>query len=292
MSRCGSLALALVVLWVAAVARGDEAADKLAAQKKQAEANWIAVEAGDVVSLETSHLLICAPKSAEKNLKEVGIHLEKYYAEAAKALGYDAKKLPWTGKLTVYLLPEKEHFQAFVRRVEKRRLVSGETSSHAVEGDAPHAVAGPSQSKDEFSAEVQAGQQIGAAMVQLKAGAKVPLPDWLLTGFGRATTYHVSPQDKAVLADRKIARDALAKKRTAKAVYTETADADEMPALSGALADLLAYGPGASKFSEFLAGFKPKENVEKMTTEQAFDAAGLKADRLESAWKTWVVNPK
>jgi hypothetical protein len=179
-----------------------------------------------------------------------------------------------------------------VRRVEKRRLVSGESASHAVDGDLLHAAAGPSPSKDDFAAEAQAGQQVAAAMLQLRAGAKVPLPEWLLTGFGRATTYHVTPQDKVVLADRKVAREAVAKKRTAKAVYSEMADADEMPALSGALADLLAYGPGTAKLSEFLAGFKPEENVEKKTTEQALEAAGLKLDRLESAWKAWVANPK
>jgi hypothetical protein len=287
------LLVALALVACAATVRADEAADKVAAQKKQAEANWSAVEAGEFASLETSHLLIYAPKSAEKNLKEIGAVLEKHYAEAARVLGYDAKKAPWVGKITVYLLPEKDQFQAFVRRVEKRRVESGERFSHAVDGDLLHAVAGPSQSKDDFGPEVQAGQQVAAAMMQFKAGAKVPLPDWLLTGFGRATTYRVSPQDKVVLADRKVARDAVPKKKlTAKAVYSAMVDVDELPALSGALAELLAYGPGTGKFTDFLAGFKPEENVERKTTEQALEAAGLKLDRLETAWKAWVSNTK
>jgi hypothetical protein len=280
------------VLAMSTAVHADDAADKLAAQKKQAEANWNAVEAGALASLETPHLILYAPKASEKNLKEVGAYLEKHYAEAARALGYDAKTGPWEGKLAVYLFPEREQFAAFVRRVGKRRFVAGETASNAVEGDLLHAAVGPA-AKENFPTEAQAGQQVAIAMLRLKAGAKLPLPEWLLTGFGRATTYRVTPQDKYVIADRKLARDAVAKKRTAKAVYTETVDADELPALAGALADMLAYGPGSTKFSELLVGFKPTDDEgTKRTTEEALDAAGLKLDRLEAAWKVWVVNPK
>ncbi len=285
-------ALALALLGAVTSVRADDAADKLAAQKKRAEANWAAIEAGEMATAETDHLLLYAPKASEKNLKEVGANLEKHYAKAAELLGFDAKKAPWEGKMAVYLLPEREQFQAFVRRVEKRRLVSGETSSHAVAGEMLYAVAGPTASKDDFPSETQAAQQVATALLQIKAGTKVPLPDWLLTGFGRATTYRISPQDKVVLADRKVARDAVAKKRTAKAVYNGTVDADEFAALSGALADMLAYGPGTAKFADLLAGFKLEENVEKKTTEQALEAAGLKWDRVENTWKAWVPNPK
>ena len=292
MGRTIHAALAIAVLAFGTAVYADDAEDKLLAQKKQAEANWKQAEGGEMATSETAHLLIYAPKPLEKNLKELGQYLEKHYTRAAEVLGYDAKKAPWDGKLAVYLFAEREQFQAFVRRVEKRRVVSGETSSHAVDGDLLHAAAGPSQSKDDFPAETQAAQQVATAMLSVKAGPKVPLPEWLAMGFGRATTYRVSPQDKYVLADRKLARDAVAKKRTAKAVYNGTVDADELPALSGALADLITTSLPGAKFADFLAAFKPDENGEKKMTETALDAVNVKLDRLESSWKTWVANPK
>jgi hypothetical protein len=285
-------ALTTAVLTLGTAVHADDAADKLLAQKTQAEANWKLAEGGEMATSETAHLLIYVPKTFEKNLKDFGTYLEKYYARAAEVLGYDAKKAPWDGKLAVYLFAEREQFQAFVRRVEKRRVVAGETASHAVDGDLLHAAAGPSQSKDEFPAETQAAQQVATAMLSVKAGPKVPLPEWLMTGFGRAATYRVTPQDKFVLADRRLARDAVAKKRTAKAVYNDSVDADEMPALSGALADLLTTSLSAAKFADFLAAFKPDENGEKKMTEPALDVAGVKLDRLEASWKVWVANPK
>src|SRR5947209_9989573 len=105
----GSLAIA--VLFLGATAHADDAAEKLAAQKKQAEANWATAEGGEMATLETVHLLIYAPKAMEKNLKDVGAYLEKHYARAADVLGYDAKNPPWEGKLAVYLFAEREQFQ-------------------------------------------------------------------------------------------------------------------------------------------------------------------------------------
>ncbi len=292
MGRYVHWVLAVAVLTAAAGVRADEGADKIAAQKKQAEENWSEVEAGDMASVETAHLLVFAPKASEKNLKEFGAYLEKHYDQAAKVLGYDAKKVPWEGKLAVYLFPERAQFQSFIRRVEKRRFEAGDVSSHSLDRDKPHVAAGPPANKDDFAVEAQAAQQVATAMLQVKAGAQLPLPDFLLTGFGRATTYHVTPTDKVVVADRKTARDAVAKKRTAKAVYNGTVDADEFPSLAGALADMLAYGPGTSKFGEFLKGFQPEDNGPQKTTENALEAAGLKLDKLENVWKTWVAAAK
>ena len=294
MSRFICIATAAAMTVFSSGVQADDDAEKLAAQKKQAEANWSAVEAGESATVETAHFLIYAPKEMEKNLKLIGASVEKHYAEAAKPLGYDAKKSPWVGKLTVYLFGDREHFQAFVRRVEKRRLVAGETSTHAVDGDMLHVAAGPPQAKEDSSAEVQVGQQVATAMLQLKAGAKIELPEWLLVGFGRATHYRVAPQDKSVVADRKLARDVVAnRKRTAKMVYDGSLDVEEAPALSGALAELLAYGPGTQKFVAFVDGFKPTDEAGTATkTADALDAAGLKADRLETSWKAWVAVPR
>src|SRR5262245_55880674 len=188
----------LLTAWSAAPA--DEA--KLAEQKKTAEGNWATVGAGDPAHVETAHLLIYAPKSFEKRLKDLGALLEKQHEQAHKALALD-KEEPLPGKVAVYLLPERTQFTAFVRRVEKRRLDPEDCGSHQLEGDSPHVAAGPPQEKTDPAVEAQAGEQIAQALLVKKAGRTVPLPNWLRTGFGRATAYRAAPRDRAVVEERK-----------------------------------------------------------------------------------------
>jgi hypothetical protein len=271
----------------------DETADRIAEQKKTAVANWGLLDLGEPAMLETAHLLLYAPSSFEKRLKEWGPTLEKHYDLAKKALQIDEKDNKWwSGKLTVYGLAEREQFERFIRRIEKRRLESDEVGSYDVDNDAPHVVASPPRSKLDPPVEIQAAQQVASAMLQKKAGAKVPLPDWLVSGFGHATYYRALPSS-ATGAERHQAQVLVSKKkRTAANVWGSGLDVEEATVLRASLADYLAYGPGADKFPAFVAGFQPEENVERKTTEQALDAAGIKLDRLDKLWQTWVANPR
>ncbi len=278
--------------WLLAVALGlpaasdDEAAAKVAAQKKKAGANWQSVEAGPAATLETKHLLLYAPKALEKRLKAAGPLLEKHYELAASALGTDPKEDPWPGKLAVYLFPEREQFGAFVRRVEKQRLLPGQTTAFSAEGDEPHAAAMP-PAKAGPPLEGQAGSAVAQALLARKAGKDTPLPAWLLAGFGRATYYRAAPADRAVQAERRQARS-LSRTRGPADVWDEKLDAAEAEVLSASLAEFLAYGPGSPKFPAFVAGFKPEENMQAKTAAQALDAAGLPPDRVTASWKRWV----
>jgi hypothetical protein len=288
MRSCTTLLLA-AALGVTSSARADEdTAAKLAAQKKKAQANWEAVAAGPAATLETKHLLIYAPKAMEKRLKAVGLLLEKHYDLASAALGFDPKEGPWPGKLAVYLFPQREPFGAFVRRVEKRRLLPDQATAFAAENDEDlHAAAQPSRAKAGPALEGQAGAAIAEALLARKAGKGTPLPGWLVAGFGRATYYRAAPADKAVQADRRQART-LSRTRGPADVWDDKLDADEAAALRGSLADFLAYGPGSPKFPAFVAGFKPEENMQAKSAGQALDAAGLPPDRVAASWKRWV----
>jgi hypothetical protein len=296
MRRC-SLILVLAAFAAAAPARGDEAADKakalLAAQKKKAEANWAVLEAGESAHLEMDHFLIYAPKALEKTLKDAGALLENEYKTAREALKFPEKTEPWKGKLAVYLFSERMQFTVFVRRVEKRRLVSGETASLMVADDAPHVAASPGQNKWEWPVEAQAAEQVGGALLQRRAGANTILPEWLVSGFGRATYYRTLPRHELTLADRRLAGEVVAKKKkTARDLWTEPQEADEAGALAGALADFFAYGPGAPHFEKLIEGFKPAENVEKKTMDQALEKTKINKDKIEPTWKGWVASPK
>jgi hypothetical protein len=286
MRSCTPLLLAAALGLPAAGA--DEGAAQLAAQKKKAQANWDAVEAGPAATLETKHLLLYAPKSMEKRLKAAGPLLEKHYELASAALSFDPKEGPWPGKLAVYLFPEREQFGAFVRRVEKKRLLPEQATAFAVESDDDlHGAAQPSKARGGLPLEGQAGAAVAQALLARKAGKDTPLPGWLMAGFGRATYHRAAPADKAVLADRRQAR-ALSRTRGPADAWDDKLDADEAEALRGSLADFLAYGPGAPKFAAFVTAFKPGEDMQAKTTAQALEAVELPPERVAASWKRWV----
>ncbi len=109
---------AAILILAAGMLRADDAANKTAARKKAAEAAWAEAGAGDFSHLETTHLLIYAPKDWEKRLKDLGKSLEKHFDQAVGALGFDEKAGPLPVKATVFVFADRVHFGAFVRRVE------------------------------------------------------------------------------------------------------------------------------------------------------------------------------
>lgn len=295
MCRCSYVLLAVFV--AASPVRADEAADKakahLAAQKKTAEANWALLGAGDFAHAETEHFLLYAPQSLEKKLKEAGALLESQYKTARELLKFPEKTEPWKGKATVYLFAERSQYTAFVRRVEKRRLDSGEVASHLAADDKLQVAASPSTNKWDWPVEAQAAAEVASLLLERRVGLDTILPDWLDSGFGRATYYRTVPKDALTRNDRQLAaRLVLQNKKTAKDVWTGPLEADEAGALGGALADFFAYGPAAMYFEKILEGFKPEETVPKKTIEQALDKTRINKDKIEPAWKSFVANPK
>jgi hypothetical protein len=281
----GLLALAL------RAGAADETAAKVAAQKKAAAAAWEAVEAGPLATAETKHLLIYAPTGMGKRLKEVGTLLERYHDLAARALGYDGKEEIYPGKVAVFLFPERSLLPAFARRIEKRRPAAGETGSFSASDDRLHVAAAVPEGKKGPSVEMRAGEQLAALLLTRKAGRATPLPDWLVAGFGRATSYRAAPRERGVLEDRKRAR-LLAARRKAGDVWSAELEPDEAGPLQGSVADFLAYSPYGKRFGKFVVGFRPEEGMMSRTTAQAIEAAGWRADTIENFWRRWVVSPR
>ena len=273
--------------------RADEKDDALAAQRKTAKENWDRVSSEPSVTHETEHLLLVAPKGMEKLLKETGILLEKYYDTAAKAV-FPPKEPAWPGKLAVYLFEQPEQLDSFIRRIEKRRLVGAEKGTFMIEDARLHAAACPPRDKNDPPMRVQAGQQVASAVMVRKAGVRTILPSWLVSGFGRATHYRVAGlASRDVASERSAAaRFAARNKRNASDVWGGVLDGEEGPLLQASVADFLAYGPGKAKFVALLEGFKPEENVEEKTMQQALDAAGLKVDAINTNWRRYVAAPR
>jgi hypothetical protein len=275
--------LAALTATMAAWGADDEKAMKIAVQKKAAAAAWALVEAGPMASTETKHLLVYAPKAMEKRLTAIGTLLEKYHDLAIGALAIKPEEA-YPGKITVFLLPKQELLPAFARRVEKRRPMSGETGSFSAKDETLHAVSVPGEAKA-IPVEARAGEQLASLLLMRRAGVRTNVPDWLINGFGRATSYRVLPREKFVLEDRKQAR-VLVRKREASAVWDGTVEAEEVDPMQGSLVEMLAYG--SKRFGKLLDGYKPGENVATKTTGQAMEAAGISPEKVAKAWKAWV----
>ena len=270
-------------------AEKDEA---LEAQRKLVGENWGKVGAGPSATHETEHFIVAAPRAMEKRLKDIGTLLEKSFATAHKLL-FAPKELTWAGKLTVYLFAQPEHLDAFIRRVEKRRLRGAEKGSFSAEEARAHVAAAPPREMGDPPVEVQAAQQVASTLLMRKAGVRTVVPGWLVYGFGRATYYRTMPFNPAVARERRAARGyAVKNKRNAQDVWGGTLEGEEYNVLATSLADFLAYGPGSSKFVAVVEGFRPEENVPSKTVEQALTAAKLKVETIDKRWRSWVNNPR
>jgi hypothetical protein len=280
-------ALLLMLFCVPNVCPADEAADRVAAQKMAAKVNWAQIDAGEPAFHETDHTLLCAHKSYEKRLKDIGLSMEKYLTQIRKVLQFPAKDEPIAGKLTVYLFSEREQFTSFVRRIEKRQLDPDESGSHSFQTDMPHVAAVPPKSKRDLAIENQLPAQLAEGLLAKRAGKDAELPGWLVSGFGRASVWRGNP---AVFGRERTQAAALASRNKRKAgdVWGGNLEAEEADLLRASLVDYLAYGPGASKFIRFVEGFRPGENMAMKTTAQALDAAAIPADRLDRAWHAWL----
>ena len=57
----------------------------------------------------------------------------------------------------------------------------------------PHVAAAPPKGRQDAKVETQAAEQIASALLARRAGSKVPIPTWVVAGFGRATSWRAAP---------------------------------------------------------------------------------------------------
>jgi hypothetical protein len=287
-----SLHLALLTLCLLPITGwADDKPDPLEARKAAALENWDKIDGGQVVMENTAHFLLVAPKAMSEKLKEPGELFEKLYEQVVKAL-YQPKDTPFKGHVTVYLLEKPDQVDKFIRRIEKRRPLGQEHGCFGASDDKLHVAASPPREKGDPPVDVQAAQQIASMMLQRKAGVSTILPYWLVNGFGRATYYRVFPDTMIVKNERGLTANLVrTKKRTAQDVWNATLDGEESVLMNPALADFLAYGPLRMKFLGLIDGFKPGENEDKKTMEQALTSIDVKVDALAKTFGKWAVLP-
>lgn len=284
-----SLTLFGIAVGITFIARAS-AAEPEVVQKQQetAVANWKQLFGEEPTATEeTAHFLIYAPSSmTPRQLEDLGTALEKQAATARGALKIGAKEELWPGKLTVYLLADRRSFASFMRTIAKKRP----TDEAGIFGlnDAPFVAASPPQRKYQPSLENQAAEQVASAMLAKKAGGVAP--EWVVAGFGRATSWRANPaghyRDRVQV--RKLIRG-----HTAYDVWSDKISAEEAPYLRASLVEYLAYGPGAPHFLKFLEGFKPGEKRRMPMTMDALKA--VRADYAQivtRAWPAWAIRAR
>ena len=277
---------------VSCMVLAQDEAKKPAATKEIAKSVWDKLNAGPSTVFESNKIILMMPKTAEPKAKDITSNLEKYYENAAKSVGYKEDNAPWTGKLMVFIMPEREQFVAFVRRVEKRSPSGDDHGAFGFIEGVPYMVSGPTKPKDFTSSEVQAYKEMGGALLRSKAGEKTPLPDWVVDGFGRAVHWRVQgANNKTVQNDRRKVQ-IIARKVASVGEIWSGSDAEATPLLQASVMEFIAFGPQSSKLPDFLKGFIPEENGDAKSAEQALDSSGLVSKNILGAWKIWVLTSK
>jgi hypothetical protein len=264
--------------------RGLELTAKVVEQQARARENWKKLFGDDKAPhLETEHLLIYG-KVPDRPLKDTGALLEKAYGLAGGALALGPGD-SWPGKLTVYLFSERGKFASFLRTVEKRRPEADDLGSFEVRSDFPHVAAGPAPESEGPGVEAQAAEQLASALLARRAGT--PVPEWLVAGFGRATSFRAGPPRELSAERRRAARLLLATKASASDVWDGNLKGGAATVLRASLVDFLAYGPGKARFPALLEGYKPAEGMQTRSTPDALRAANIDPQALNVRWQSW-----
>jgi hypothetical protein len=265
---------------------GADDTEVVARQKETAGANWKMIHEDDVqpVLEETAHFLIYGSASlTPRQFKEAATGLEARYKLARSCLKLSPKESLWPGKLTVYLIAEPRVFSTFMRTVAKRRPSTDDSGVFSLRGPQSFVAACPPQTRYDSSLENQAGEQMTAAILSQRGGGA--MPNWLTTGFARATSWRTNPS--ASFNDRNTVKR-LVKFHSSNDIWEGKLNAEEAPLLRASLAEFLAYGPGAESFPKLIEAFKPAQNGEPKPLADAFKAVRYEPERLNQRWHTWV----
>lgn len=269
-----------------------EPATKMVATTDMAADLWKKMNAGPFHVHESKRIILVVPKSMEIKAKDIATNLEKHQEVAMKPMGFDEENLPWAGKILVFLLPDREHFAGFVRKVEKRSPMKEENSAFGYIENVPHLAATTAKGKEPVPAEVEAFMEISGAVLRSRAGQKTPLPDWIPDGFGRAVRWRVlGGNNKSVQAAR---RKVLLASKNVKSLgdLWNYNDAELGPLFQASLMEYLTFGPQAAKVTSFVKAFSPDDNGDSKSPEQALEVAMIIPGQIVASWRSWFPGQK
>jgi hypothetical protein len=259
-------------------------AAKVKIQKEKAEQHYKdAFEIDNPPTFESAHFILCGQG---RNLSVIAGDLERAYTKATKMLKLPEPG-PWPGKLTVFLLPDSKSYPKMIRVIERRKADDDEHGSIQTEGQLPHVCVCPSKVPGDLG--VDASACIYMCEFLLEARAKTKLPEWLLEGFGRATTLHILGST-VLERDRRAASAILNAKnanKSANDVFNNSLKAEENPYLRASLVDYMVYSGRTDKFIPFLEGFRDDEKGNPGNINSALANAKLMEADLTKNWHNY-----
>ena len=250
-------------------------------------------------SVETADLLVYT-SWPEPKAKVLAATVQKTYDLAYKTLKFEPKDPVWPGKLTVFFVPDRKEYNAFIRLVEQRKPEAGDTTSVQVRSKEPYILVGL-ESDSKFSDADMAGEvgtAVAEALLNTKSGATAGaamLPTWITTGFAKLMVLKMDGNSAKVGAYRTKVKALFAKGKAATAKSSDAwgeAKTKETETIAISVVDFLLFGPDPTKFTKVISGFKPSDERPTPTLEQALEVADYKPDTLDVAWKAWVAKGK
>lgn len=277
-------ALAALV-WTCPAAAQDEPKkleEIVAEQKAAVEALWKRVMDEVEFNYKETENFLFFTTLAKEDLDNLAASLEKAFPTLKKQASFGPKGELWPGKLIVCILDERAQFTVWLRNVEKRMVGKTDVGSYRHERDLSMITAGPpAASVESPPLVVEAVNQLAQALI---SKAHPSLPEWFVSGFGRAAMYRHSPKEKLFVLERRLAAELVRAGRTARDVWGGKLGADEGVILHASFVDFLVNSQQIGKlFPEIVANYSSETAFE-----DALKAAKLSADAVDRAWRTWV----
>lgn len=285
-------------LFAPRLAAQDKAENPIPQQKSTAEAHLKKAGITKTSHLETDDLLIYAT-IPDNRLTPISEQMQKTLAFSREALQLTTSEAKGPGKITVYLLTDAIQFSALYRAVEMRRPEKGATQHLNLRSEIPYVMVSPEigQRVNDADLATAASAALASAVLTKKAGVNAAIPAWLSTGFGVMAANRADPSPAKLSAYKSRLKAAAVGTRARPALIRmtdiwsgqKTKDSDMV---SASFVEFLLYGPGAEKFPQFLASFRPSDDQPEPSTWGALGIYEWKSDETELAWKQWIARMK
>ena len=297
---CGSLALSALLIGLSAtfstglLAQGNKktipAINKESDERLKELVAWfkVVLPNEEPVIVEGKNLVILTPKATGKRAQEWVALAEKHRELAIQTLDLDESDTQ-EAKLGIFLWATPDQFKNYIRRVEKRSPNKDDIVEINSEDWVLRAAATVGSVKDGILSDHRAGDLAAAMMVARKAKKANKIPEWLILGFGRATTWKIAKQTLKPLIEERRKVAFMSKKWNGWQVLCGDANGPEAPAMQASAVYYLAFGPTASKFPKFVEGYQLDDANNTRSLDQVLEFSGIEKDSFSTGWQKWAV---
>ncbi|WP_232056349.1 hypothetical protein [Tuwongella immobilis] len=282
----GILAL-LAMMGMVRIAAGDDEKDVLLEQKKALATVQKMLQLPPTGVIETKSLMVVSDLTVDK-LRPMGPVLEKAYQMAVNVLAFEPEEKTWEGKIAIYVFSDRDKYETFVEKYEKRGLKNrDESASSQISGTSPHVAVTVARGEGSGSLELRGGFELCGLLMRTKTSVS-ETPRWVTEGFGRAVMTRANP---ARYASERAAMKKVARARAMSTLWAENQPEDTY-LLGASFMDFMAFGTEKGMLAEFVGGYISGENDAPPDMKAAIEATGMMPEQAEAAWKRFAATSK